>query len=140
MNSSTPRTGPLMPITAVGPMHSAVKASRNGRRRPPRSESAPRTGDTIALSPTLTMIAIDSTACPVAAPNRESAVSHSPMVLDTIANEKIVFAKSYSAHDAFARVRRLGSAAAGPCASAGAMDADIGGLLLGDGDSATSAG
>ena len=112
MNRSTPRIGPLMPITAVGATHSAVNASRNGSRLPPRSESAPSTGDTIALRPTLTMIAIDSTAWPVAGPNRESSVSHRPIAPDTIANEKIVFAKSYSDQAAFARVRRFGSCAA----------------------------
>ena len=108
-------------------MHSAVNASRNGSRRPPRSESAPRTGDTRALIPTLTMIAMLRTACPVAAPNRASSVSHRPIAPDTTANEKIVFAKSYSAHAPFDRVRRFGSvAAAWSDWIAGAVDADIG--------------
>ena len=40
-------------MNAVGTMHIAVNANRNGRRRPPRSETAPRTGETTALSATL---------------------------------------------------------------------------------------
>ncbi len=48
----------------VAPMHSAVKNSRNGIRPVPRSESAPRTGETRALIPTLMTTAIDSHAFP----------------------------------------------------------------------------
>ena len=59
MNRATPRTGGTSAMKNVAPMHSAVKNSRNGIRRPPRSENAPRIGDTRALMPTLTTIASD---------------------------------------------------------------------------------
>ena len=51
-------------------MHSAVKNSRNGIRRPPRSLSAPRIGETIALRATLTATAIETTSLPSRSPNR----------------------------------------------------------------------
>jgi hypothetical protein len=45
-------------MIAEGTMVSTVKKSRNGSRRPPRSLIAPRTGETRALSPTLTATAM----------------------------------------------------------------------------------
>ena len=50
----------------VAPMHSAVKNSRNGIRPAPRSENAPRIGETRALMPTLTTTAIGQPGVPVA--------------------------------------------------------------------------
>src|SRR3954447_24286712 len=122
VNSSVPRSGPLSPMTAVGATHSAVNASRNGSRRPPRSDSAPRTGETMAFTPTLIRTARPSTSCPVAGPNRASSISHRPIAPDTIANEKMVFAKSYRVHAAWARGRRLrgsGASTAAPGTSNG---------------------
>ncbi len=53
----------------VATMHNAVKNSRNGIRRPPKSEIAPRIGDTRALMPTLTMIATERSTLPSRSPN-----------------------------------------------------------------------
>ena len=84
----------LGPIRAVGTMHRIVKNNRNGRRRPPRSLSAPRIGETIALRATLIATAIDTTRFPSRSPKRLASVAHSPIAVDTTANEKIVLAKS----------------------------------------------
>ena len=48
--------------------------------------------------PTLATTAMDSQAFPSRSPNRST--RYSPMAPDTTANEKIVLAKSYSAHEA----------------------------------------
>ena len=92
-------------MNAVGTMHSEVKNSRYGIRRPPRSVRAPRIGETRALSPTLTTTATLRMKLPSRSPNRPSATSHRPIAQDTTANEKIVFAKSYSAHATATRAR-----------------------------------
>ena len=80
----------------VGTMHRAVNSNRNGIRRPPRSEIAPRTGDTMALMPTLTMTARDRATAPSCGPNRS--LRYRPMAPDTTAKLKIVLAKSYNDH------------------------------------------
>ena len=98
----------------VATMHMAVKNRRNGIRPPPRSEKAPRIGDTRALMPTLTTIAIDSSALPSRSPNWRSLTRYSPIAPDTTANEKIVFAKSYSAHEAGTIARPVGVSPARP--------------------------
>ena len=90
-------------MNEVAPTHNAVNASRNGRRWPPRSESAPRTGETMALSPTLTTMPTLSRKLPSRSPNCPVSVSHSPMAPDTTAKLKIVFAKSYIAQAAGTR-------------------------------------
>ncbi len=72
-------------MIAEGTIVRTVKKSRNGRRRPPRSLSAPRIGETRAFKPTLTAIAIPWMSCPGPWPKRVSAVSHSPIAVDTIA-------------------------------------------------------
>ncbi len=87
--------------------HRAVKNSRNGIRPDPRSDSAPRIGETIALSPTLATTAIDSRTLPSRSPNWASLTRYSPIAPDTTANEKIVLAKSYSAHETGTIVRPL---------------------------------
>ena len=94
MNRATPTIGGTSAMKNVAPMHSAVKNRRNGIRRPPRSENAPRIGDTSALRPTLTTIAIESTTLPSRSPNWLSLIRYRPIAPDTTANEKIVFAKS----------------------------------------------
>ena len=94
-------------MTAVGTMHSAVKNSRNGSLRPPRSLSAPRIGETSALRPTLRATATLSTSWPGPAPKRLSSVSHRPIAPDTTAKLKIVLAKSYIAHATWALGRRF---------------------------------
>ena len=53
VNRIRPPSGPPIAIGDVGPTHSGVNSS-SSRRRPPRSDRAPRIGDTIALMPTLT--------------------------------------------------------------------------------------
>ena len=90
----------------VVPMHRAVKNSRNGIRPAPRSENAPRIGETRALMPTLATTAMDSQAFPSRSPNRST--RYSPMAPDTTANEKIVLAKSYRAHEAGTMALPLG--------------------------------
>ena len=72
MNSATPMTGGTSAMKNVAAMHSAVNASRNGIRRPPRSENAPRIGETRALMPTLMTIASDRTRLPSRSPNWRS--------------------------------------------------------------------
>ena len=111
MNRATPTTGGTSAMKNVAPMHSAVKPSRNGIRRPPRSENAPRTGDTAALMPTLITIASDSTTLPSRSPNCVSLIRYSPIAPDTTANENIVFAKSYRVQAPCATGRRFGSRA-----------------------------
>ena len=91
----------------VVPTHTAVKNSRNGIRPEPRSDSAPRIGDTSALSPTLATTAIDSRTFPSRSPNWASLTRYRPIAPDTTANEKIVLAKSYSAHETGTIVRPL---------------------------------
>ena len=112
----------------VAPMHSAVKNSRNGIRPVPRSESAPRTGETRALIPTLMTTAIDSTRSRRGSPNWST--RYSPIAPDTTANEKIVLAKSYSAHDAGTIARPLGVSAPSPRAVRGADAGPLDGALL----------
>jgi hypothetical protein len=73
------------PMNAVGITVKAVKNSRNGIRRPPRSLSAPRIGETSALMPTLIAIARPTTSWPGPWPNRLSAVSHRPIAVETTA-------------------------------------------------------
>ena len=85
MNSAAPTRAGDGPMSTVGAMVSTVKNSRNGRRRPPRSLSAPRIGETSALSPTLIAIAMPWTSWPRPWPNRLSSVSHRPMAVDTTA-------------------------------------------------------
>jgi hypothetical protein len=51
---------------------------------------------------------------PSRGPNRSKLMSHTPIALDTTANEKIVFAKSYSAHDAGTIARPDGVSAPSP--------------------------
>ena len=89
-----PTTAGVGPMIADGTMVSTVNRNRNGMRRPSRSESAPRSGETRALMPTLTAIVMPRTSWPRPGPNRSSEVSHRPMAVDTTAYEKIVFAKS----------------------------------------------
>ena len=93
-------------------MHRTVNARRNGSRRPPRSESAPRIGDTIALSPTLTTIPRLRRKLPFFSPNWFVSVSHSPIAPETTAKLKIVLAKSYRAHAAGTRALPDGVSAA----------------------------
>jgi hypothetical protein len=71
-----------------------VKPKRNGNRRPPRSDSAPRIGETIALSPTEITIARLRRKLPSRSPNRASSTSHRPIAFETTAKLKIVLAKS----------------------------------------------
>ena len=106
-------------------MHSAVNPSRNGIRRPPRSENAPRTGDTAALMPTLITIASDSTTLPSRSPNWASLIRYSPIAPDTTANENIVFAKSYRVQAPCATGRRFGSRVAIVADGAGTVGAVI---------------
>ena len=110
MNSATPTIGATSAMKNVQAMQTAVKASRNGIRRPPRSEKAPRIGETRALIPTLITIASDSTTLPSRSPNCLSLIRYSPIAPDTTANENIVFAKSYSVHAPWAAGRWFGSA------------------------------
>jgi hypothetical protein len=56
-------------MKSVEVMHSAVNSSRNGIRRPPRSEIAPRIGDTSALTPTLSATDTPSSTAPSRGPN-----------------------------------------------------------------------
>ena len=72
-------------MSADGTIVRIVKKSRNGRRRPPRSEMAPRNGEMRALIPTLTAIAMPWASCPGPCPRRESSVSHRPIAVDTMA-------------------------------------------------------
>src|SRR5829696_780406 len=137
VNSRRPPIGPATAITSVGAMANDVNASRNGSRCPPRSDSAPRIGDTIALMPTLTATDTLKASWPTAGPNWSGRMSHRPMAYERTANEKIVLAKSYSAQAAFADVLRFGSLAgvgSGSVGIAGAVGADIR-RLLGDRDS-----
>ena len=97
----------------VAPMHSAVKTSRNGIRRPPRSEMAPRIGDTSALMPTLIAIATDSRTLPSRSPNW-SLTRYRPIAPDTTAKLKIVLAKSYSDQATGTIERPLGVSPARP--------------------------
>ena len=109
----------------VAPMHTAVKKSRKGIRRPPRSDKAPRIGETSALIPTLTAIATDSSRLPSRSPNRSSLIKYSPIAPETTANEKIVFAKSYNAQATGTIVRPLGvSPARPPCGTGDAGSRD----------------
>ncbi len=94
MKRTTPSSGVKSAMKNVAPMHSAVKPSRYGIRRPPRSENAPRIGDTSALMPTLIATATASSTPPSRSPNRS--LRYSPIAPDTTAKLKIVFAKSYS--------------------------------------------
>ena len=115
MNRARPRIAGTSAMKNVEPMHSSVKNNRNGIRRPPRSENAPRIGETRALSPTLTTIAIDRKAFPSRSPNWLSLTRYNPIAPDTTAKLKIVFAKSYSAqrrrHDGAAGRGQPGQAA-----------------------------
>src|SRR6476469_5300899 len=95
-------------------MHRAVKNRRKGSRRPPRSLSAPRIGDTIALSATLIATAIETTRLPSRSPKRLASVAHRPMAVETTAYEKIVLAKSYRDHARGSAARPLGLSAARP--------------------------
>ena len=69
----------------LGTIVRTVKNRRNGRRRPPRSDSAPRIGETSALRPTLIAIASPWTSWPSPGPKRELDVSQSPIAVDTTA-------------------------------------------------------
>ncbi len=51
MNRTRPNTAGTLAMKKVAAMHCTVKSRRKGIRRPPRSDSAPRIGDTIALMP-----------------------------------------------------------------------------------------
>ena len=112
----------------VAPMHNAVKNSRNGMRPGPRSENAPRIGETSALIPTLTTIAIDSHRLPSRSPNWST--RYSPIAPDTTANEKMVFAKSYSAHEAGTTARPDGVSPASPRARTGTVAGPLGAAAL----------
>ena len=67
--------------------------------------------------PTLATTAMDSQALPSRSPNRST--RYSPMAPDTTANEKIVLAKSYRAHEAGTMALPLGVIAASPRAPTG---------------------
>jgi hypothetical protein len=69
MNRARPSSGATSAMKNVVAMHSSVKNSRNGMRPGPRSEKAPRIGDTSALMPTLITTAIDNRALPSRSPN-----------------------------------------------------------------------
>ena len=70
-------------IAAVETTHRPVKKSRNGRRRPPRSETAPRTGDTRAFSPTEAAFAMPNQNWPSDGPRRSTV--QRPIAYDTTA-------------------------------------------------------
>jgi len=72
-------------MAVVARTHWAVKKARNGSRRPPRSLTAPRTGETTALMPTLTALATPNQNCPSPGPRRSTA--HRPIAYDTMAYE-----------------------------------------------------
>ena len=98
MNRTSPIAGGTFAMKKVATMHSAVNSSRNGMRRPPRSDSAPRIGETIALIPTLSANAAANSKPPSRRPNWS--FRYSPIAPDTTAKLKIVLAKSYSAQAA----------------------------------------
>ena len=72
-------------MSADGTMVRTVKKRRNGSRRPPRSEIAPRNGEMRALIPTLTAMATPWASWPGPCPSRESSVSQSPIAVETMA-------------------------------------------------------
>src|SRR5919106_11997 len=111
-NSAMPTVGGTSAMANVEPMHSAVKSRRNGIRRPPRSEIAPRIGDTTALSPTLSATDTPSKTPPSRGPNW--LFRYSPIAPDTTAKLKMVFAKSYKDQAAGTIARPLGVRAARP--------------------------
>src|SRR4051794_10466865 len=113
-NRTMPTTAGLGPMKAVGTMQRTVKNNRKGSRRPPRSLKAPRIGDTMAFRATLRATAIDTTTLPSRSPKRLALVAHRPIAVETTANEKIVFAKSYKAHAIGTIARPLGVSAARP--------------------------
>ena len=112
MNRTRPSTAGTLAMKKVAAMHCTVKSRRKGIRRPPRSDRAPRIGDTIALMPTLTATDTASNTPPSRRPNWS--VRYSPMAPDTTAKLKIVLAKSYRAHDAGTMARPLGVRAPRP--------------------------
>ncbi len=69
MNRIRPTAGATSAMKNVLPMHSSVKASRNGMRRPPRSEMAPRNGEIAAFKPTLATMASENSRFPSRSPN-----------------------------------------------------------------------
>src|SRR5215207_10832618 len=97
-------------IRAVAMTVIAVKTSRYGNRRPSRSLTAPRIGDTIALSRTLAAAATPNQNCPSAGPRRS--MVHRPIAYDTTEYVKIVLARSYRAQAAGTTARPLGVRAA----------------------------
>ena len=112
----------------------SVNANRNGSRRPYRSESAPRNGDTTALTATDTETAMNSHRFPSPLPSLST--RYSPMAREKTAYDQMVFAKSYRAQEPLAIGRRLRAVRpVGPAGAAGAfagMDvADMGLLAIG---------
>src|SRR5215207_4070230 len=97
-------------IRAVATTVIAVKTRRYGSRRPPRSLTAPRIGDTIALSSTLAAAARPNQNCPSAGPRRS--IVHRPIAYDTTEYVKIVLARSYKAQATGTTARPLGVRAA----------------------------
>ena len=85
VNRIAPTTAGLGPMSELGMIVRTVKNNRNGSRRPPRSDSAPRNGETRALRPTLIAMATPWMSWPGPAPNRASEVSHRPIAVDTTA-------------------------------------------------------
>ena len=79
-------------MSAVGTMQSTVKTRRYDLRPPVRSLIAPSTGETSALRATDALLATVKARVPFVSPRNE--VAHGPIAKLTIANEKIVFAKS----------------------------------------------
>ena len=94
MNRTRPANAPVLPMNAVGMMHRIVKKSRYGIRRPARSEIAPRIGETMAFSPTLTRIATLRRTLPSRSPNTPGWTSQRPIAPDTTTKLQMVFAKS----------------------------------------------
>jgi hypothetical protein len=80
------------PIASVGTMQAAVKTRRYRFLPPVRSDMAPRTGETAALSATDRLPATVKRKVPFVSPRKR--IAHGPMAKLTIAKLKIVFAKS----------------------------------------------
>ncbi len=88
-------------MSAVAITMIAVKTARKGLRRPMRSLMAPSTGETAALTSTDALTAIVNQSMPTPSPRKRMA--HRLIANETIAKEKIVLAKSYSAQASAAR-------------------------------------
>src|SRR5256885_16794333 len=91
---------PARPNRSVNPTQSNVLTMRNGMRRLARSVIAPSSGETTKIVPIDTAVAHPTTLSARSFPTWSRA--HSAKNAESTPIEKIVFARSYSTHDATA--------------------------------------